>query len=83
MLRAQLELHVTQWKLGRGPQPVYTCPACRVEVKSKPAEDFKLKAIVRTVAGATGETSPTKKGPVRGGVGDGPWDGYFGKGLGL
>jgi RING-type zinc-finger len=63
------------------PPPKYTCPTCRQEVKSKPAETFALKAIVRTVANAMGERSPRKSGPVMkkgaNGSREGPWDGFF------
>ncbi|KAH7919110.1 hypothetical protein BV22DRAFT_1123457, partial [Leucogyrophana mollusca] len=37
-----------------GPGPEYSCPTCRKEVRVKPVEDFKLKALVREVAGACG-----------------------------
>jgi hypothetical protein len=67
------------------PQPQYTCPTCRETVRNKPVEDFALKALVRTIAAAGGESSPRKepiylrnwgkgKGPVRR---EGPWDGFF------
>jgi len=74
--RAQLEFALMQ-----PPLPPYTCPTCREEVKTKPAESFALKTIVRTVANAMGETSPRKvpafrrKGP--NGISEGPWDGFF------
>jgi len=69
--------------MAQGPQPVYTCPICREEVKSKPVEDFALKSVVRTLAGAMGESSPLKKANGRGGANGktGPWDGFFSAGL--
>jgi len=63
------------------PQPQYTCPTCRQVVRAKPAEDFVLKAIVRTLASGSGERSPKKySSPTRTGVGaakGGPWDVFF------
>jgi hypothetical protein len=67
-----------------GQRPEYTCPTCRKEVKNKPVEDFALKSVVRTLAGAMGEHSPTKKANGRGGgngKAQGPWDGFFSAGL--
>ncbi|KAL0072785.1 hypothetical protein AAF712_000548 [Marasmius tenuissimus] len=68
------------------PKPQYTCPTCRAPVKSRPIEDYSLKAVVRTVAKAAREDSPkqprpqTNRGRRRGGpVNDGPWDGFFPK----
>ena len=58
------------------PQPTYTCPTCRKEVKHKPVEDFSLKSVVRTVAQVVGETSPQKPQGQRRPT-DGPWDGFF------
>ena len=63
------------------PRPQYTCPSCREPVKNRPVEDFTLKALVRTLAAATGENSPQRKEPekLRRGVArpSGPWDGFF------
>ncbi|GLB37303.1 putative RING-type zinc-finger [Lyophyllum shimeji] len=66
------------------PQPQYTCPTCREPVKNRPVEDFTLKAIVRTVADATGEESPRKQGNSGRGKATAPvsrkddlWAGYF------
>ena len=67
--------------------PHYTCPTCRTTVKSSPVEVFALKALVRTIATAAGESSP-KKPPAAaqhgGGMNraqgvhtPGPWDGFF------
>ena len=56
--------------------PRYTCPKCREEVKTRPTEDFALKSLVRTIAGATGEKSPKK--PVgRGQRREDPWSAFF------
>ncbi|TFK44502.1 hypothetical protein BDQ12DRAFT_730555 [Crucibulum laeve] len=68
------------------PRPDYSCPTCREPVKTRPVEDFALKALVRTIASAAGENSPTKtsaasvsrRGNGRGPIGtSGPWDGFF------
>ncbi|KAI0769654.1 hypothetical protein BD413DRAFT_604785 [Trametes elegans] len=60
------------------PQPAYSCPTCRVEVRNKPAETFVVKHLVRTVAGAQGESCPKIDLPPRlGHPPDGPWDGFF------
>jgi hypothetical protein len=40
--------------------PQYTCPTCRAIVQNRPVEVFALKALVRTVATAVGESSPAK-----------------------
>jgi hypothetical protein len=61
--------------------PTFTCPTCREPVRSRPAEAFGLKALVRTIATATGENSPkkpqaTRKGKAPGNA-PGPWDGFF------
>ncbi|KAJ4468327.1 hypothetical protein J3R30DRAFT_3715271 [Lentinula aciculospora] len=45
------------------PQPQYTCPICRQQVRNPPVEDFNLKKIVRAVASARGEASPRKEQP--------------------
>ncbi|KAF4567766.1 hypothetical protein EYR40_006773 [Pleurotus pulmonarius] len=55
----QVQQMLAQYNL-QNPQPEYNCPTCRVEVKSRPIEDFALKAIVRVVANAQGEVSPQK-----------------------
>ncbi|EPQ57608.1 hypothetical protein GLOTRDRAFT_74505 [Gloeophyllum trabeum ATCC 11539] len=61
----------------RGPQPGYTCPACRAPVKSRPVEVYALKNVVRTVGRALGESSPRKVLPPRGAGRQGPWDAFF------
>ncbi|KAF5388864.1 hypothetical protein D9757_005682 [Collybiopsis confluens] len=43
------------------PQPHYSCPTCREQVKNPPIEDFSLKKVVRAVAKAQGEGSPRKE----------------------
>ncbi|KAI0356239.1 hypothetical protein OH77DRAFT_1401399 [Trametes cingulata] len=60
------------------PQPTYSCPTCRVEVRARPAENFVVKHIVRTIAGLQGESCP-KQDPLPriGHPVDGPWDGFF------
>ncbi|KAF8875799.1 hypothetical protein CPB84DRAFT_1689472 [Gymnopilus junonius] len=62
------------------PGPKYTCPACREPVRSRPTEAFSLKALVRTIAAAAGESSPKKStlpGRKATGVASSPWDGFF------
>jgi len=65
------------------PPPPYTCPTCRQAVKNQPAEAFAMKAMVRTIANAMGETSPRKAAPPRRNglivAREGPWDGFFPK----
>ncbi|KAF8160919.1 hypothetical protein B0H34DRAFT_795766 [Crassisporium funariophilum] len=66
--------------LPLGPQ--YTCPTCREPVRTRPTEDFTLKALVRTIANATGENSPKKpvfaKPNGKASITTlGPWDGFF------
>ncbi|KAI0743853.1 hypothetical protein C8Q80DRAFT_1272487 [Daedaleopsis nitida] len=61
------------------PQPQYSCPTCRVHIKAKPAENFVVKHLVRTIAGVQGESCP-QEAPVKripGRPVDGPFDGFF------
>lgn len=69
------------------PEPQYTCPTCREQVRNPPVEDFNLKKVVRIVADAQGEASPRKdtsrkktkgKAPA---VRENPWSGFFRKKL--
>ena len=54
-------------------QPQYTCPECRVSVKTRPVENFAMKEFVRmTVEAKDGHPPPTPPRP-RGS----PWDGFF------
>jgi len=63
--------------------PEYTCPTCRTIVQNRPVEVFVLKALVRTIATAAGESSPAKPSTVMNLRGKsraqtiGPWDGFF------
>ncbi|KAJ3892454.1 hypothetical protein GG344DRAFT_45458 [Lentinula edodes] len=70
------------------PQPHYTCPICRKQVRNPPVEDFNLKKIVRAVASVQGESSPRKgeagssrrKGKAKGQAParrEDPWSGFF------
>jgi len=69
--------------------PQYTCPTCRTAVRNRPVEVFALKALVRTIAAAAGESSPKKSPPVmntragksrvQGAQTAGPWDKFFPK----
>ncbi|KAI0633321.1 hypothetical protein C8Q77DRAFT_1114328 [Trametes polyzona] len=75
--RRQIELEIRRLS-DAIPQPSYSCPTCRVEVRNKPAENFVVKHIVRTVAGAQGESCPKPAPPPRLGHRiEGPWDGFF------
>ncbi|KIK91303.1 hypothetical protein PAXRUDRAFT_830957 [Paxillus rubicundulus Ve08.2h10] len=59
-------------------QPEYTCPSCRKEAVNKPVEDFRLKTLVREIAGSMGESSPRQEVSRNRGVpGSGPFDGFF------
>ena len=78
-LRAELDLEVARYRFSQSiPQPVYTCPTCRVIVRNKPVEIFALKSVVGTILNAMGETSPKAKS-VKGKkpASVGPWDGIF------
>ncbi|KAJ4000604.1 hypothetical protein F5050DRAFT_403758 [Lentinula boryana] len=72
------------------PQPQYTCPSCREQVRNPPVEDFNLKKVVRAVASVQGEASPKKaeagpshrKGKAKGKAlarREDPWSGFFRK----
>ena len=56
--------------------PNYTCPSCRVSVKSKPAEAFAVKNIVHVVAESQGEANPRKRNSGKARQED-PWEGFF------
>lgn len=55
------------------PRPEYSCPECRTPVKSRPVENFAMKAfasLCHTAAhGRPPPTPPRPKGS--------PWDGFF------
>ncbi|KAH9858391.1 hypothetical protein C2E23DRAFT_716756 [Lenzites betulinus] len=60
------------------PQPAYSCPICRVGVRSKPTENFVAKHMVRTIAALQGESCPKEDAPrLVGQAVEGPWDGFF------
>ena len=65
--------------LSTTPQPKYSCPTCRVLVKAKPAENFVVKHLVRTIAGVQGEQCPQEAPLPRhpGRPVEGPFDGFF------
>ncbi|KIP10947.1 hypothetical protein PHLGIDRAFT_125257 [Phlebiopsis gigantea 11061_1 CR5-6] len=65
-----------QTMIAQMQHPNYTCPSCRVPVKTKPAEAFAVKNIVRAMADAQGEASPKRKGAHNARRED-PWDGFF------
>lgn len=56
--------------------PDYTCPSCRVPVRTKPTEAFTVKNVVRAVAESQGDVSPRKPVPGKARRDD-PWDGFF------
>ncbi|CAK5281344.1 unnamed protein product [Mycena citricolor] len=63
-------------------QPQYTCPSCRKAMKSKPTEDFALKALIHTLAAAIGQSDPKearRRGKGRAVASKGPFDSFFGK----
>ncbi|KZS99752.1 uncharacterized protein LAESUDRAFT_765218 [Laetiporus sulphureus 93-53] len=75
-LESQLRIAILQH------HPDYTCPSCRAVVKERPIEVYAIKSVVRSAAGAAGETSLTKYAPsnARNHGGhrlDNPWDGFF------
>ncbi|KAI9068064.1 hypothetical protein FKP32DRAFT_1663933 [Trametes sanguinea] len=75
--RRQIEREISML-MDATPQPIYTCPTCRLEVRNRPAENFVVKHLVRTVAGVQGETCPKEDPPPRLGQRvEGPWDGFF------
>lgn len=55
-------------------RPEYTCPSCRKEVLNKPVEDFRLKSLVKEIAGMMGETNSRIGTSHRG---TGPFDNFF------
>ncbi|KAG6334049.1 hypothetical protein ID866_5037 [Astraeus odoratus] len=59
----------------RNMQPEYVCPKCRKSVVTKPVEDFRVKSLVRQIAGLQGESSPRKEG--HGVAIRGPFDAFF------
>ncbi|KAJ3712089.1 hypothetical protein DFJ43DRAFT_1167160 [Lentinula guzmanii] len=73
------------------PQPQYTCPTCRKQVRNPPVENFNLKKVVRAVASVQGEASPKKaetgssqkQGKAKSKAlaeREDPWSGFFRKG---
>jgi len=73
----------------RAPLP-YTCPSCRLPVRTPPVQNFSLKRIVSLAAESRGESSPRRPQappppvqPLRGRGGSrrdhhpGPFDGFF------
>lgn len=69
--------------------PKFSCPSCRLDVKSRPVECFKLKDVTRALGDVIGESDPAEKDKrgAKGGskgkgkvTGDAVWDAYFGNG---
>ncbi|TBU47281.1 hypothetical protein BD309DRAFT_998473 [Dichomitus squalens] len=57
--------------------PQYSCPTCRVLVRAKPAENFVVKHLVRTIAAAQGESPPKEPPRALHRALEGPFDGFF------
>ena len=59
--------------------PEYSCPTCRVLIKTRPAENFVVKHMVRTIAGLQGEACPLPPPPpsLPGKPVEGPFDAFF------
>ena len=55
--------------------PQYTCPMCQEPVRTRPMQVFAMKAIVRVLSEAAGESSPKKN--VNENRKAGPWDRFF------
>ena len=59
------------------PHPQYSCPTCRVLIRTKPAENFVVKHLVRTIAAAQGESPPKEPPRMPNRLLEGPFDGFF------
>ncbi|KAG6829454.1 hypothetical protein H0H92_004514 [Tricholoma furcatifolium] len=77
----QIPLYYAQMRQPQAPRPQYTCPTCREPVKNCPVEDFALKALIRAITTATGESSPKKTEVQNKGKSSasnvGHWDAFF------
>ncbi|THG94733.1 hypothetical protein EW145_g8087 [Phellinidium pouzarii] len=60
----------------RVPRPVYTCPTCRVAVRTRPVTVYTLKAVVRKVARLMGDGEGSPRRIVNRAVGS-IWAGFF------
>ncbi|CAK5262431.1 unnamed protein product [Mycena citricolor] len=64
-------------------QPQYTCPSCRKAMKSRPTEDYTLKALIHVLATSIGQLDPKEMTQSRAKgcavVSEGPFDSFFGK----
>ena len=59
------------------PHPEYSCPTCRVLIRAKPAENFVVKHLVRTITAAQGESPPQEVPRSMQRALEGPFDGFF------
>ena len=65
-------------KLASSSHPPYSCPTCRVLIRSKPGENFVIKHVVHTVAGVQGEACPLPPTiPAQGKPTEGAFDAFF------
>ncbi|KAH9940478.1 uncharacterized protein BXZ73DRAFT_88709 [Epithele typhae] len=78
--RATLQRHLIDIHT-RTAHPEYSCPKCRIIVRSPPAENFVVKHIVRSLAAMQGEENPKPDQIARypHSAQDGPFDGFFSK----
>ena len=65
----RVSMHMTQY-----PGPQYTCPSCRKTVTRRPAEDFKVKALVSWFGSVQGIKPPEPRIPP--GTGNTVFNGY-------
>ena len=59
--------------------PEYSCPTCRIQIKTKPADNFVVKHMVHSIAAIQGESCPLPPPPppVHGKPAEGPFDAFF------
>lgn len=63
--------------LSTASHPEYSCPTCRVLIRARPAENFVVKHLVRTIAAVQGESPPQEAPrPIHRAL-EGPFDGFF------
>lgn len=68
---AQIARFEAMWN-ERVPKPQYTCPTCRVEIKSQPLHLYLLKDLVTKISQISGEEEVVDKRPR-----NMEWDGFF------
>lgn len=76
---------------GAGAGPKFTCPTCRMDVKTRPVECFRIKDVTKALGDVVGDSDPDEekvkekgkkgsKGKAKAKVtGDAVWDAYFGR----